>query len=81
MATKEKPSFATETTMPACLQTGHSRKIPFNFKQLHKKYPKSSTHFGVEFADYIIPRAIPGVIHIFVFQTNYYKRFFLPLYA
>jgi hypothetical protein len=31
MATKEKPSFATETTM----QAGRSlSKIPFNFKQL-----------------------------------------------
>jgi hypothetical protein len=30
MATKEKPSFATETTMSLS-------KIPFNFKQLHKK--------------------------------------------
>jgi hypothetical protein len=30
--TKEKLSFATETTMPACRSLS---KIPFNFKQLH----------------------------------------------
>jgi hypothetical protein len=53
-----------------------------NFLGRSKKQTfQSSTHFGVEFADYIVPRAIPGVIQIFVFQTNYFKRFFLPLYV
>jgi hypothetical protein len=43
MATKEKPSFATETTMPACRSLS---KIPFNFKQLHKK-TTSQTESGL----------------------------------
>jgi len=36
MATKEKPSFATEITMPACRQTGHSRKSPLTLSNFIK---------------------------------------------